>query len=154
MNVPEWLAMKCFLWTRKQMFILMEQLVFAFYFVSLFCSMFFLLCVVLSEFIKWRIAEQQRWLVDFDHVHVMNFWIRNHVKLRKNTKSKAMFCFPMRWFLYDNWAMQRLFAFLTHLVWSEDFWQIKDSMKCGFDLCNLWSVDLVWSWFSFAISSN
>ncbi len=45
-------------------------------------------------------------------------------------------------------------AFLTHLVWLEAFWQIKHSIKCGFDDCNLFWVDLVWSQFSFAISCN
>ncbi len=114
MNVSEWLATQCLLWTMKHMFILLEQLTFSLYFVPLFCS--FHLCVVLSEFIKWIKGEQQRWLVDFAHVHVMNFWIRHHVELMKNTRSKAIFCVPLRWFLWDNWAICRLF-WLILLDW-------------------------------------
>ncbi len=47
--------------------------------------------------------------MDFAHVPVVNFRIRHQVKLIKNTRSKAIFWVPLRWFLWDNWAIQRLF---------------------------------------------
>ncbi len=54
MNVPKRLAMKCFLWRRKYMFILMEQLVFTLYLTLFLCCTFFHLCVVLNYFNKYK----------------------------------------------------------------------------------------------------
>ncbi len=124
MNVPEWLTTQCFLWVRKQKFILLEQLVLSLEFVPLFCCTFFPL------YIKWITAEQWRWLVDFAHVHMMNFWIRHHVKLMKNTRSKAIFWVPLRLFLWDIWSIQILFDWRLF----GEYWRIQQSVVLNFGI--------------------